>query len=273
MRDMRFFLSGVLIFVGSFLLGQENLSGIVVVDFEDRDASGILVLNKSNKMYTTTDIAGHFSITAEEGDVLSFSGAFLEDRDFVVTKKALRSKSLAIHVNVENIKLDELLVKPKLTGNYKKDIATVPKNDDVEKLYASLGIDIRTRDIEPEEKVEKVLPGLFSLNVGALYKLLSGDKRRLENLRAYDSKMLKITYVKDYLGDEFFTDYLHLPKGEIYQFLVYVQGKYTFLYDSYYFNKDFMQMQLLLESKAKEYRKRLKERAIKLKEKINNTTD
>ena len=243
-----------------FIQAQQSLKGTVVIDFADAKANDIYILNKTQNIYTTTDIVGHFSIKADINDTIEFKGAFLQERNFIVNNWALNNSNLVIHMNMEKINLEELIVKPKLTGYIKKDVGTVPKDDKKEKLYASLGIDIRTLDIKPEEKQEPVLSSPLSLNVEALLKLTTGYYRKMKNLREYESYIKKINDVRDFIGKDFFTTYLNLPETEIEQFLVFVEGRNSIDFKSYYYAKNYLLMSKLLEEESKIYKARIKQR-------------
>ncbi|MBV7440462.1 hypothetical protein KRX57_03445 [Weeksellaceae bacterium TAE3-ERU29] len=245
---------------------QQSIKGTVVIDFEDVNPENIHVLNKTQNIYTTTDIVGHFNIQAQENDTIIFSGSFLQERNFVVNSWALNNPDLVIHMNMEKIKLEELVVKPKLTGFIKKDVRTVPKDDTKEKLYASLGIDIKVLDIKPEEKRASLLPSLLTLNVEAVYKILSGYYRNMENLREYEKYMATINNVRDFLGKDFFVTYLNLPETEIEQFLIFVQGQDTQKFKTYYQTKNYLSLSALLEEEVEPYKQRLKQRDLILKE-------
>ena len=265
----KYFIKKLLKFFPIFLVGvvsaQQNIKGTVVIDFEDVKPEGIHILNKTQNIYTVTDIVGHFNIHAQINDTIVFSGNFLEERNFIVSAWAINNPDLAIHMNMEKIKLEELVVKPKLTGFVKKDVETVPKDDTKEKLYASLGINIKVLDIKPEEKRASILPSLLTLNVEAVYKILSGYYRNMENLREYEKYTTTINNVRDFLGKDFFTTYLNLPETEIEQFLIFVEGRNPQEFKVYYQTKNYLSITALLEKEATFYKQRIEQRDIILK--------
>ena len=120
----RFF---ILVFICVFgvLSAQQYVRGTAVVDFSDVKASNIHVLNRTKNIYTVTDISGHFNIEASVGDTLEFKGDFLVERDFIINAWVMSNSNLIIHMNVDKIELQELLARPKLTGNFQKDIKLI----------------------------------------------------------------------------------------------------------------------------------------------------
>lgn len=246
------------------ILAQEKmLSGVIVVDFRDDYPEGILITNKSTKMYSTSGLAGSFRIDAKVGDTLLFQGSYLIDREFVVRKSTFNLKPFVIHMNYEVITLSDVIVRPPLTGDLSKDINTVKIRDDVEKVYANLGIDIRTLDMVPQERQETILPRLggipipTSLNVEALYKSLTGYYRRMENLNQFEKLDKRIVDVKQYLGSDFFVNTLQIPEADIRGFLLYSYDHSDGRYESYYLQSDFLSLAALFRETSINFKRRL----------------
>ncbi|QAR30067.1 hypothetical protein EQP59_01185 [Ornithobacterium rhinotracheale] len=253
------FLLLIFMLVGSPILAQ-NLSGSVVIDFSNAKPEGIKILNSTQRLYTTTDIAGHFTISATVGDTVIFSGSFLQTRKFIVTRAALKNPHFTIHLNTEDIKLADLVVRPKLTGFMDKDVATVPNDKRKENLYTSLGIDIKVLDMKYEENKEPILKNITTLDVISLFKHLNGYYRKLESLRKYEGYIKKINDVREFLGDDFFVTYLKLPKNEIQSFLIFVQYRNQATYEQAFKTKSYLAMSSLLKKELPPYLKRIEER-------------
>lgn len=263
----RFFWIFLIFSIPKMVSAQEGaLRGLIVVDFRDMDAEGVLITNRTTKISAISDMTGSFSIQVSVGDTLFLQGAFLEDRKFVVRKNSFTYNPLVIHMNQEVIALKDLIVKAPLTGDLQKDIKSVKIRDDVEKLYKNLGIDIRTLDMKPKEKKADVLPKIAgipiptSLNIEALYKSISGYYRRMENLNQFERLEQRLNDVKAYLGVTYFEEIIGIPENEIHGFLLYVYDHSGRKYESYYLQEDYLSMDHLLRSKAELYRKRLKKR-------------
>lgn len=115
----------LLIFILSFCfyatkLEAQNLSGRAVIDGSHTEASEILIENKTQNIRVKTNDSGDFSIPAKAEDLIVFSGSFVETRQFFVTQTALDNPNFTIHLNIENIKLDDLNVNKKTFGRYAK---------------------------------------------------------------------------------------------------------------------------------------------------------
>lgn len=245
---------------------QKTVRGLVMVDFRDMHAEGVLITNQNTKITAITDLSGSFKIQASMGDTLLLQSPFLYDRKFVMKASSFDFDPLVIHMNQEVITLEDMIVKAPLTGDLQKDIKSVKIRDDVEKLYQNLGIDIRTLDIEPKEKRGAVLPKIagipipVSLDVESLLKSITGYYRRMENLEQYEKLEKRIITVKKHLGIKYFENIIGIPENEIYQFLLYVYDFSGGKYESYYAQKDFLSMDQLLRSKASTYLERIKKR-------------
>lgn len=249
-----------------FAQERQTIKGLVVVDFNREIAENVFVTNLNTNITSETDITGYFTIKAEVGDALLLQSSFLKTRKFYVKESSFNFDPLIIHMNFEIIELDELIIRKPLTGDLREDIKQVKINQDVEKIYANLGIDIRTLDMEPKEKKESLLPKVFgipipvSLNIDALYKTFTGYYRRMENLSKFEELDKKLKYIQNYLGEDFFVNQLEIPKEDIYGFLLYVSYYSKDEFNAYYLNKNYLNMRYLLNNKSKEFIKRLKER-------------
>lgn len=245
---------------------RNTIKGLVVVDFNREISENVFVTNLNTNITSETDISGYFTIKANVGDALLLKSSFLKTRKFYVKESSFNFNPLIIHMNFEIIELDELIIRKPLTGNLRDDIKQVKINQDVEKIYANLGIDIRTLDMKPKEKKEGLLPKVFgipipvSLNIEALYKSFTGYYRRMENLKNFEELDKKLKYIQSYLGQNFFINQLKIPKEDIYGFLLYISYYYKDEFDTYYLNKNYLNMRYFLNNKSKEFIKRLKER-------------
>lgn len=242
------------------LSAQEQIRGTILIDFADAKASNIHILNKTKNIYAVTDISGHFNIEAGIKDTLEFKGDFLKERNFIVDSWALDNPNLVIHMDVDKIELEELVVKPKLTGDMRKDVKTVPKDKTKEKLYASLGINIKTLDKKPQERRGSLIPAILTLDIITIYKIASGYYRKLDNLREYDAYIKELYSIRDFLGEDFFVNELNLPKSEIEQFLVFAEARNSEIFKQNYTNKSYLPISQLLEKESTTYKEIIKQR-------------
>lgn len=244
---------------------EKTIHGMIVVDFKTETPEGVFVTNLTSGKYDVTDLTGSFKINAAEGDTLFLRGLYLQDRKFAVRKSSFQHNPLVIHMNYEVITLQDLVVKAPLTGNLQNDVKSVKIRDDQEKLYANLGIDIRTLDMVPKEKKEEIVPlGVIpiptSLNVEALYKSLTGYYRRMENLNQFEKLEKRLNDVRDYLGIKYFQQTLGIRESDIHGFLLYAYDHSDNNYEYYYLNQDYLNMDKLLRSLAPEFRTRIEQR-------------
>lgn len=262
----------ILLFTFSLLinvcLAQEHkINGLIVVDFKNEHPEGVIITNKQRNETVLTDISGGFSITAQVGDTLYFRGSFLEDRKLVIRKSHFKLNPLVVHMNQEIITLEDVVIRPPITGDLGKDVSSIEKKEEVEQIYANLGVDIRMLDMEPKEKVADVfgnkilgIPIPTSLNINALYKGLTGYYRRLDNLREYEALEKKLIAVKEFFGVKYFDEILGIEEGDIREFLFFLYGKERAIYELSYSQKDFLSLDQIMRSNAVEFKKRLKER-------------
>lgn len=131
---IRFVLTLSLLGLSQALLAQTNgtISG-TVVDSSGNPLIGVTVLKNNSKEGTVTDMDGHFSLSAEKGDVLNFTYIGFTSKEVSLTGQS----SLDITLSDNSNDLDELVVvgygtqkKVNLTGSVAtisyKDIANKP---------------------------------------------------------------------------------------------------------------------------------------------------
>lgn len=250
--------------LSSQVLAQEKyLNGMIVVDFNDDYPQGVVITNKRTKVYSVSDITGSFKVHAQVGDTLLFQAPFLVDRKFVVRESTFDLKPFVIHMNYEVITLQDVIARPPLTGDLRKDMKSVKVHDDVERIYANLGIDIRTLDMKPKERKEDVLGKLgpipipTSLNVEALYKSITGYYRKMENLNQFEKLDKRLVDVQEYLGNKYFVEVLEIPEADIRGFLLYTYDHSNGEYESYYLQEDYLSFARLFKEKAPIFKRRL----------------
>ncbi|MXV38786.1 hypothetical protein GO491_08910 [Flavobacteriaceae bacterium Ap0902] len=264
----------LLLFVGWAQAQEQKINGLIVIDFKDQHPEGVMVTNKQSHTSVLTDISGSFTIKASIGDTLYFKGPFLEDRRLPIKTIHFSYDPLIVHMNMEVIQLADIIVRPPLTGDLKKDMSSVKRRNEIEQVYANLGIDIRTLDMQPEEKREDIIPKIggipipTSVNVGALVKSINGDYRRMENLRAYESLDAKLVFIKEYFGEKYFNQDLGIVTSDIREFLLFLYGKEKYAYDLYYSQQDFLSIDQMMRNYAEEFRRRVKIRNDSIREKI-----
>ncbi|MGI9527641.1 MAG: hypothetical protein ACR2MS_11085 [Weeksellaceae bacterium] len=251
--------------VHSMQAQEGTINGLIVIDFKDENPEGVVVTNKQTNKAVISSLTGSFKIQASVGDTLYFKGSFLEERKLAVRNVHFKYNPVIVHMNHEVITLEDIVVRPPLTGDLNKDIASVKRNEEIEELYARLGIDIRTRDIDPKEKEEDIIPkwgGIpipTSINVQALYKSLTGYYRKMENLNKFETLDKQLKEVIDYFGEDYFTQTLGIKKGKSLEFMLYLYGLDPQKYQLYYQQNEFLSLDQLMRTHASQFNLRLKQ--------------
>lgn len=221
MKKFLYLISFLLIPIGIF--AQEKLMiGRIIIDLDDSSPEGIYITNSRTKFTSITDITGSFAIHAAAGDSLLIRSAFYESRKFYLKESLLDNELLTIHLNMQPIALDEAVITTKLTGILEKDAKYSSKHDPVAELYKELGVnpDVKPRRDATNFTMWKDVSPLH-LNVEKLADIISGDLRRRQNLFAYEDKEAALTEIREYFGDNYFTQDLDIPHEKIREFIFF----------------------------------------------------
>ena len=199
------------------MFSQNKISGKILSE-NDMVISNVLVVNVSNDKKTYSDAAGNFVIEGFVDDEIRFSKAGY-DR---VSKKIFdyHSPLNVILIRIpEEIKEVEIL---NLTGDLNKDSRILAKEDKVAKLQKDIGLP-RPPEVAREKAPE--LSDAFvigfpmaAINIDALYKVVSGDARRMKNLYKFEDLQRHLKWVTSRLDSEYFIN-LQIPENKIPEFL------------------------------------------------------
>ncbi len=218
-----FHIFSVFFLLTQFISAQEKLvKGIIIIDTEDELPEGIYVTNSRTQLTSITDLTGSFALHAEAGDTLLIRSYFYESRRFYITENLIKKDVLTIHLNLQPIALDEAVITQKLTGFLDKDAKYNPKNDQIANLYKELGVNpdaSKLRDSSNFKMWKDISP--FHLNVEKVFESITGDLRRRQNLYKFEGSESIILAIREYFGDEYFTDDLHIPKEKIREFIFF----------------------------------------------------
>src|SRR5690606_11070832 len=110
----------------------------------------------------------------------------------------------------------------KLTGFLDKDVKYNPKENHITKLYEELGVNpdaSKLRDSTDFAIWKDVTP--FSLNVEKMLEVFNGDLRRRQNLYKFEGTESVIINIREYFGDDYFTEDLKIPKEKIREFIFF----------------------------------------------------
>jgi len=201
----------------NMVFSQNKISGKILSE-NDMIISNVLVVNVSNDKKTYSDAVGNFVIEGSVNDEIRFSKAGY-DR---VSKKIFDYDSplTVILIRIpEEIKEVEIL---NLTGDLNKDSKRLAKEDQMAKLQKDIGLP-RPPEIAREKAPE--LSDAFvigfpmaAINIDALYKVVSGDARRMKNLYKFEDLQRHLKWVASRLDSEYFIN-LQIPENKIPEFL------------------------------------------------------
>jgi len=235
---------------------EKNINGRIIIDLDDSSPEGVYITNSRTQLTAITDLTGSFTLNAQAGDSLLIQSTFYESRRFYLTENLMKNEFINIHLNLQPIALDEAIITQKLTGFLDKDAKYNPEKDQIAKLYKELGVNpdaSKLRDSSNFQMWKDVTP--LSLNVERLYESFSGNLRRRQNLYAFEGKEIKIMHIREYFGDEYFTNELKIPEEKIREFIFYSYESSQI--PMYYENGNFLSLMNELSKMAPVYLSRL----------------
>ena len=204
----------------------------------------IHIINLSAHTGSLSDTRGEFQITVKENDILLFSGIQYNHLIIIIDKETLKKGEL--HVNlIEKInQLDDVdLSKKDLTGylitdsgNFKDSITQKGAPLNLEKIDFKIPSLSVAKQLDPDNlsvRTDQTIPlggdiiGLINMVTGeSISKLIKKIKTKNEQKEAYKKKRKNVLdKIRKELGDQFFTNDLHLDPLEIDKFLIFCRSK------------------------------------------------
>ena len=204
-----------------------RISGKINVALED-DVSGINVFNISNGQYTFTDDYGRYKITVKEGDELVFSSVQYQQFSIIITKSVIEKKELNINLSTKANVLDEVIVKPSLSGEASVDVKKVetisPNLPWIDADDAIYGYDYEfTSDRFNSPENDAINKGYLKngINFANIFKSIFGIKNKVkENKQEYMDVQIRKLYT-----DEFFKEYLKIEEEKINDFVFFMEDR------------------------------------------------
>lgn len=200
-------------------VSAQNISGRIVTDGETPLPS-VLVINMSTNEKTYSDQGGNFTIAAIVNDELRFVRAGFERSSVKIS-----SPNSSVYVNMIPAyrEIEEVRVNPiKLTGDLNKDSKLLSKNDKVAQLQKEIGIPKapeKPREKPAELGKDVLLPMLTgSLNVQAVYDLISGDARRKKHLYELEDQQSDVRWIRSRIENDYFVK-AGIPEKRIAEFI------------------------------------------------------
>jgi len=201
----------------NFLFSQQKISGKIMSE-NDMMIGNVLVVNISNDKKTYSDGAGNFTIEASVNDEIRFSKMGYERS----SKKVFDYDS---SLNITLIRIPEEIQEVEilnLTGDLNKDSKRLAKEDKVAKLQKDIGLPKQpevAREKAPELSDAFVVGfPMAAINIDALYKVISGDARRMKNLYRFEDLQRHLKWVLSRLDTEYFTNQ-GISENQIREFL------------------------------------------------------
>jgi len=204
-----------------------RISGKINVSLED-DVSGINIFNISNGQYTFTDDYGRYKITVKEGDELVFSSVQYQQFSVIITKSVIEKKELNVNLSTKTNVLDEIVVKPSLSGEASVDVMklktvkpNIPGLDANEIIY---GYDYEfTSDRFTSPENDAIDKGYLKngINFANIFKSIFGIKSKVkDNTQEYMDIEIRKLYT-----DEFFREYLDVEEEKINDFVFFMEER------------------------------------------------
>lgn len=208
----------IIIFIFPFLsLGQETLYGEVT---NSTDNDGIHVFNKTYHKYTITNEKGVFKISARVNDTIVFSAIQYQLTEVVVTAENLKNK-LFVLLEAQINELDEVFIRPKLSGNLLSDTKSIKTKKQVTAKTLGLPNAHVVPPSQPERRLYTATHGGAGLiPVELIINAISGRTKRLKKQVALYKKSLLEEEVHQNFEEQI-THTFNIPKDKVYDFIFF----------------------------------------------------
>lgn len=187
--------------------------------------SSVLIVNMKTQQKTLSSSDGYFSIMANVGDELRF---VRQNYERVSLKVGTNNSTSFLNVTMVNIpiEIEELDLGFRPSGDLAKDSKRLNKIDKIAQLQSDIGLPkpVDKPREKPSEVGKDILSPLLSLtpsvNVQAIYNVISGRARKQKRLYKYQDSQEKIVWLQTNLKTDFF-DENKIPEIKISDFLSY----------------------------------------------------
>lgn len=232
-----FFFISIAAFSQNFILGK-------IVSEQNADLPNVLVFNIITNEKTYTDNSGNFMIAAKSSDELRFIKQKFDRISYKISPEDLK-KNVKIMLIKSAVEIQEVKLKPTLTGNLNEDIKRVEAvrkvklNKEISKYIAQ----------KTDPKILKPKRGEFVQPVGEGFSI-GKVSNQADKIDLADSFL-------EILGEDYFLD-LGLKKNEISAFIYHVMSNLDLsiaLKCGYLKSNDVLKFQQLAEGKVKDFKK------------------
>lgn len=211
----------IFFFLFSILIRAQNIISGNITSENNFILQNVTVINMKTGYITNTDNKGNFQILAKTNDELRFSkGGFERNSKIIESRDLLIPLSIQlIHIPLE---IKEVKIRTKPTGNLKIDANRIKIDHTKEILQKEIGLP-QPKGIQ-REKVPVLTKDILlplataRLNIDAIYKVISGDARRMKNIYKFEDMQRSINWIAEHNGEEYFTE-RGIPKEKITEFI------------------------------------------------------
>ncbi|CAM3606780.1 carboxypeptidase-like regulatory domain-containing protein [Elizabethkingia occulta] len=204
----------ILFFISySCITAQTFVSGKILNE-EDSPLPGVQIFNMQNKKAVYTDTEGRFRIEASIGDEIRILTNQYNRREIIVSESALKQEQkIKMNPSVREIAGVNILSKSQIEHMKKKIGIPGPPEKPREKVPT----------LKNSVKIP-VIPIGIAVNLNNLYKLVSGDARRIKALYKYEDQQEYLTKLVMLPGDDFW-EQSGIPLEKRTEFIQYLIGK------------------------------------------------
>lgn len=215
----------ILFLMPIIVLGQQTLKGKVV---NSDDVEGIHVFNKTYQKYTITDHEGVFEIMVREKDTLVFSAIQYGLKTIVMSNEILKKDSFLVFLEAKVNELDEVYIKPKLSG----DLLADSKSIKTRKIVTSKTLGLPNSHVIPPTQEERKLytathTGAGIIPVETIINAISGRTKMLKNHVKLNRKAALENKVLTTFGKNILKDF-EIPQEKLHDFLFYLSSDELF---------------------------------------------
>ncbi|MCH2489522.1 MAG: carboxypeptidase-like regulatory domain-containing protein [Flavobacteriales bacterium] len=218
MQNNSSYLCVLLLFFVALVNGQEKeIQGTIT---NESEVEGIHILNTTSRYNTVTNAYGNFSIEVNLNDTLLISSVKYMPEKVVITDSIYKNGILTIELRELINELDEVFLRPRLTGNLETDL----KNIKTEKPINFDDVGIPGFKGKPEEKIVPIVPSLgtfTTVDLEAMYKHISGYYKKLKIKRKWEAQNTDAAKIINFYTRNFFFEAYNIPEGRLYDFMLF----------------------------------------------------
>lgn len=186
------------------------------------DVSATHVLNLSSLRASITDANGFFSIAAQLHDTVVFSAVQFKRKEIVVTLAMLESKSLSIPLEEALTQLDEVVVRPFLSGDMGRDMRKMGTGP----VVAASTLGLPNAYVKPLTKTERELFAATAnpfMSFDPLINAITGRTKMLKHRLAFERTAARTERVRQMFVDSLFRTDLKIPEAKIDDFMYFCE--------------------------------------------------